>query len=105
VREQGQLFATPLFLVLLVVEVTDVTFAVDSIPAVFGITRDPFYPYTHQTYLRFWDCGRCTFCWQACWTGWRILNTVLGRYWRLWGAKMWPSDGWHISVVGLASES
>jgi tellurite resistance protein TerC len=34
VRENGQLFATPLFLVLLVVEITDVTFAVDSIPAV-----------------------------------------------------------------------
>jgi len=50
-----------LFLVLLVVEVTDVTFAVDSIPAVFGITRDPFIVYTSKTYLRFWDCGRCTF--------------------------------------------
>jgi tellurite resistance protein TerC len=41
-RLNGQLFATPLFLVLLVVEITDVTFAVDSIPAVFGSTRDPF---------------------------------------------------------------
>jgi len=35
-----------LFLVLLVVEITDVTLAVDSIPAVFGITRDPFIVYT-----------------------------------------------------------
>ena len=35
-------FATPLFLVLLVVEITDVTLAIDSIPAIFGITRDPF---------------------------------------------------------------
>ncbi len=42
VRNAGRLFATPLFLVLLVVEITDVTLAVDSIPAVFGITRDPF---------------------------------------------------------------
>src|SRR6266513_572872 len=42
----GRLFATPLFLVLLVVEITDVTLAVDSIPAVFGITRDPFIVYT-----------------------------------------------------------
>jgi tellurite resistance protein TerC len=46
VRNQGRLFATPLFLVLLVVEITDVTLAVDSIPAVFGITRDPFIVYT-----------------------------------------------------------
>src|SRR5499425_2137777 len=50
VREQGQLFATPLFLVLLVVEVTDVTFAVDSIPAVFGITRDSFIVYTSNVF-------------------------------------------------------
>jgi tellurite resistance protein TerC len=46
VRSAGKLFATPLFLVLLVVEITDVTLAVDSIPAVFGITRDPFIVYT-----------------------------------------------------------
>jgi len=50
VREQGSLFATPLFLVLLVVEVTDVTFAVDSIPAIFGITRDPFIVYTSNVF-------------------------------------------------------
>src|SRR5690348_8208125 len=46
VRNAGKLFATPLFVVLLVVEITDVTLAVDSIPAVFGITRDPFIVYT-----------------------------------------------------------
>jgi tellurite resistance protein TerC len=50
VREAGRLFATPLFLVLLVVEVTDVTLAVDSIPAVFGITRDPFIVYTSNVF-------------------------------------------------------
>jgi tellurite resistance protein TerC len=50
VREAGKWFATPLFLVLLVVEVTDVTFAVDSIPAIFGITRDPFIVYTSNVF-------------------------------------------------------
>jgi tellurite resistance protein TerC len=50
VREGGRLFATPLFLVLLVVEITDVTLAVDSIPAVFGITRDPFIVYTSNVF-------------------------------------------------------
>ncbi|MBS1842230.1 MAG: TerC family protein [Acidobacteria bacterium] len=50
VRENGVLYATPLFLVLLVVEVTDVTFAVDSIPAVFGITRDAFVVYTSNVF-------------------------------------------------------
>src|SRR5437879_10134220 len=46
VRDGGRMFATPLFVVLLVVEITDVTLAIDSIPAVFGITRDPFIVYT-----------------------------------------------------------
>ena len=46
VRDGGKLFATQLFVALLVVEITDVTLATDSIPAVFGITRDPFIVYT-----------------------------------------------------------
>ena len=46
VRRAGTLFATPLFLVLLVVESTDLVFAVDSIPAIFAVTRDPFIVYT-----------------------------------------------------------
>jgi tellurite resistance protein TerC len=50
VREDARLSATPLFLVLLIVEITDVTFAVDSIPAIFGITRDPFIVYTSNVF-------------------------------------------------------
>jgi tellurite resistance protein TerC len=50
VRREGKFCATPLFLVLLVVEITDVTLAVDSIPAVFGITRDPFIVYTSNVF-------------------------------------------------------
>jgi tellurite resistance protein TerC len=46
----GKLFATPLFVVLLIVEITDITMAVDSIPAVFGITRDPFIVYTSNVF-------------------------------------------------------
>ncbi|HZS72266.1 MAG TPA: TerC/Alx family metal homeostasis membrane protein [Candidatus Acidoferrum sp.] len=48
-REEGW-FATPLLLVLLVVEITDITLAVDSIPAIFGITRDPFIVYTSNVF-------------------------------------------------------
>ena len=50
VRNAGKLFATPLFLVLLVVEITDLTLAIDSIPAIFGITRDPFIVYTSNVF-------------------------------------------------------
>lgn len=46
VRRAGRLFATPLLLVLLTIEVTDVLFAVDSVPAVFSVTQDPFIVYT-----------------------------------------------------------
>ena len=49
-RKNGQLFITPLFLVLLTVETTDVVFAVDSIPAVFGVTRDPFIVYSSNVF-------------------------------------------------------
>lgn len=42
VRRNGVLFATPLLLVLIMVELSDVIFAVDSIPAIFAVTTDPF---------------------------------------------------------------
>ncbi len=42
VRESGRLLATPMFVVLVMVEFTDLIFAMDSIPAIFAITRDPF---------------------------------------------------------------
>lgn len=41
-RRNGVLYATPLFLVLILVEISDVIFAVDSIPAIFAVTTDPF---------------------------------------------------------------
>lgn len=50
VREGRQLSITPLLLVLLVVESTDVFFAVDSVPAVFGITLDPFIVFTSNIF-------------------------------------------------------
>jgi tellurite resistance protein TerC len=46
VRRQGRLFATPLFLVLLMIETADVLFAMDSIPAIFAVSEDPFIIYT-----------------------------------------------------------
>ncbi|HHY58907.1 MAG TPA: TerC family protein [Chloroflexi bacterium] len=48
--EQGKRMITPLLVVLLVVETSDVIFAVDSIPAVFGITTDPFIVYTSNVF-------------------------------------------------------
>jgi TerC family integral membrane protein len=50
VRRGGKLLATPLFLVLLLVEFADLLFAVDSIPAVFAVTRDPFIVFTSNVF-------------------------------------------------------
>ena len=50
VKENGKRVATPLFLVLLVVESTDVMFAVDSIPAILAITNDSFIVYTSNVF-------------------------------------------------------
>lgn len=49
-RIDGRLLATPLFLVLLVVETTDVVFAIDSIPAILSITKDPFLVFTSNVF-------------------------------------------------------
>jgi tellurite resistance protein TerC len=46
----GKLMATPLLVVLLMVEWTDLVFAIDSIPAVYGITRDPFIVYSSNVF-------------------------------------------------------
>ena len=48
--ENGRRVATPLFLVLVMVEFTDLIFAVDSIPAIFGVTSDPFLVYTSNVF-------------------------------------------------------
>lgn len=50
VRKEGIKYATPLFIALMVVETTDILFAVDSIPAIFAITRDPFIVFTSNIF-------------------------------------------------------
>lgn len=50
IREAGRRVATPLFMVLVLVELTDVMFALDSIPAIFAITQDPFIVYTSNVF-------------------------------------------------------
>ena len=50
ILEQGRRFATPLFLALVAIEATDVIFAVDSIPAIFAVTRDPFIVFTSNIF-------------------------------------------------------
>jgi tellurite resistance protein TerC len=50
VRQDGHLHATPLFVALLFLEMTDIVFAVDSVPAIFGLTREPFVVFTSNVF-------------------------------------------------------
>ncbi|MBI2678797.1 MAG: TerC family protein [Candidatus Koribacter versatilis] len=50
IRQESRLYATPLLIVLLIIETTDVVFAVDSIPAVLAITREPFIVFTSNVF-------------------------------------------------------
>uniref|UniRef100_A0A831WYT5 TerC family protein n=1 Tax=Thermorudis peleae TaxID=1382356 RepID=A0A831WYT5_9BACT len=50
VREGGRLVATPLLVVLVLIELTDLAFAVDSIPAIFAVTQDPFIVFTSNVF-------------------------------------------------------
>jgi tellurite resistance protein TerC len=50
IRRDGLLYLTPLMVVLILVEVSDVVFAIDSIPAIFAITTDPFIVYTSNVF-------------------------------------------------------
>jgi tellurite resistance protein TerC len=98
-RQAGQLFATPLFLVLLVVEISDVTFALDSIPAIFGITRDTFLIYTSNAFailglraLYFLLAGLLDYL--------RYLEIGLAAVLVFIGGKMVVEPWWKISVGG-----
>jgi TerC family integral membrane protein len=102
VRESGKLFATPLFLVLLVVEVTDVTFAVDSIPAIFGITRDPFIVFTSNVFAIL-GLRALYFLLAGVLDKFAYLKVGLGLVLVFVGAKMIIEPWLHISVeVSLA---
>ena len=96
-RQNGKLFATPLFLVLLIVEITDITFAVDSIPAIFGITRDPFIVFTSNVFA---ILGlRALYFLLAELLGYfRYLGVGLALVLMFIGAKMLAEPWWHISV-------
>ncbi|MFZ0710693.1 MAG: hypothetical protein WAM53_11690, partial [Terrimicrobiaceae bacterium] len=50
VREEGRMMATPLCVVLVAIETTDLIFAVDSIPAVLAVTRDPFIVFSSNVF-------------------------------------------------------
>jgi tellurite resistance protein TerC len=97
-RREGRLFATPLLLVLLVVEITDVTFAADSIPAIFGITKDPFIVYTSNV-LAILGLRALYFLLANVLEYLRYLSIGLALVLAFIGAKMVVEPWMHLSVV------
>ncbi|HEU0131462.1 MAG TPA: TerC family protein [Mycobacteriales bacterium] len=105
-RDGVRRYATPLLAVLVAVETTDILFAVDSIPAVFAVTKDPFLVFTSNAfailglralYFLLADLmGRFTY-----------LKTGLAVVLVLVGAKMLASEWWHaptwLSLLVIAS--
>jgi len=98
VRQSGKLFATPLFVVLLIVEITDITMAVDSIPAIFGITRDPFIVYTSNVFAIL-GLRAMYFLLAGVLGKLRYLTAGLSFVLAFIGAKMIVEPWVHISVV------
>jgi tellurite resistance protein TerC len=97
-RENGRLLATPLFLVLLVVEVTDVAFALDSVPTIFAVTRDPFIVYTSNVFAVL-GLRAFYFLFAAMMVYFPNLSRGLAAILMFIGTKMLAEKWFHISTL------
>ena len=98
VRERGRQFATPLLLVLVLVEATDLIFAIDSIPAIFGITRDPFLVFTSNIFAVL-GLRSLFFLLATVVTKFYLLKYGLAVILTFVGAKMLLEPWVHISIL------
>jgi tellurite resistance protein TerC len=98
IKQSGRRFVTPLLTVLVVIEATDIVFAVDSIPAIFAITRDPFIVFTSNIFA---ILGlRALYFLLAGMIGrFRYLKVGLGLVLVFVGAKMLLTDIIHVPIV------
>jgi TerC family integral membrane protein len=98
VRQAGQLLVTPLLLVLLVVETTDILFALDSIPAIFAITQDPFLVYTSNVFALF-GLRSLYFVFAHAMGRFTYLKLALAVVLAFVGVKMILADIYHIPAA------
>jgi len=103
-KHAGKIVATPLALVLVTVETTDLIFATDSIPAIFGVTRDPFIVYTSNV-CAILGLRSLYFLLAAVVRRFAYLGTGLGIVLMFIGIKMLISGfytipiGWSLTIV------
>lgn len=95
VKHRGRWFATALLPVLLVVEATDVVFAVDSIPAIFAVTRDPFIVFTSNVFAIL-GLRALYFVLKTIMDAFRFLKIGLGLVLAFVGAKMCAERWVHV---------
>src|SRR5215212_9983516 len=86
-KENGRRVATPLFAVLVMVETTDIVFAVDSIPAIFGVAREPFIIFSSNAFAIL-GLRALYFCLNGLAGRFRYLNVGLGVILAFVGTKM-----------------
>jgi tellurite resistance protein TerC len=104
-RINGKRFATPMFLVLLIVETTDVMFALDSIPAVIAITRNEFIVFTSNIFAIL-GLRSLYFAVSGIMSLFRFINIGLSVILVFVGAKMLASHyfhvpiGWSLAIIG-----
>jgi tellurite resistance protein TerC len=102
VRQAGKLLATPLFAVLVVVETTDIIFAVDSIPAILAVTDDPFLVFTSNAFAIL-GLRALYFLLAGMMDRFAYLKLGLAAVLIFVGAKMLLSDVYHLPIwVSLA---
>jgi len=97
VKLDGRRYATSLLPVLVVVEATDLVFAVDSIPAVFGVTKDPFIVYTSNIFAIL-GLRALYFLLAHAMEKFRYLKFGLGLVLVFIGAKMIAAEWVHVSI-------
>lgn len=102
VRHAGKLMMTPLFLVLLAVEFTDVIFAVDSIPAAIGLTSDPFLVFTSNIFAIL-GLRSLYFAVAAAIDSFRYLKVSLVFVLAFIGLKMLAHDWFEVSPLASLS--
>jgi tellurite resistance protein TerC len=97
IKREGKVLATVLLLVLLVIETTDVIFAVDSIPAALAVSKDPFIIYTANVFAIL-GLRALYFTLACCMNMFCYLNYGLSAILTFVGVKMVLSDAYHIPI-------
>jgi len=98
VVEAGRRYATPLLLVVVVVEATDLVFALDSIPAIFAVTADPFIVYTSNIFAIL-GLRALYFLLAGALGQFRFLKVGLGLVLCFVGAKMAAADLYEVPIL------